>query len=98
MSDYVVMPKNDWQNIVDATKSKSGTSDKLKSGEVAPKILNIKTEPTLQNKVITENGTYTADSGFDGLGEVTVEVESSGGSSDLHFSETELFTETLIIE
>lgn len=32
--------------------------------------------PKLQDKVITENGTYSADSGFDGLGSVTVEVES----------------------
>ena len=35
----------------------------------------------LQNKTITENGTYTADSGYDGLGNVTVEVEGSGGTS-----------------
>lgn len=33
----------------------------------------------LQDKTITENGTYTADEGFDGLGEVTVEVAGSGG-------------------
>lgn len=36
-------------------------------------------EVNLQDKTITENGTYTADSGFDGLGSVSVEVESSGG-------------------
>lgn len=35
-------------------------------------------EPILQDKTITENGTYTADSGYDGLGTVTVSVESSG--------------------
>ena len=33
----------------------------------------------LQDKTITENGTYTADSGYDGLGSVTVEVAGSGG-------------------
>lgn len=32
-----------------------------------------------QNKTITENGTYTADSGYTGLGTVTVEVASGGG-------------------
>lgn len=37
-------------------------------------------EPVLQDKTITENGTYTADEGFDGLGEVTVEIPSSGGT------------------
>lgn len=35
--------------------------------------------PTLQDKTITENGTYTADNGYDGLGTVTVNVASSGG-------------------
>lgn len=36
-------------------------------------------KPTLQDKNITENGTYTADSGFDGLGSVMVDVKGSGG-------------------
>ena len=35
----------------------------------------------LQNKTITSNGTYTADSGYDGLGSVTVEVEGSGSTT-----------------
>ena len=38
----------------------------------------LKTTPKLQDKTITENGTYQADSGYDGLGSVTVEVASSG--------------------
>ena len=33
----------------------------------------------LQDKTITENGTYTSDSGYDGLGSVTVDVKGSGG-------------------
>lgn len=37
---------------------------------------------TLQDKEITENGTYTADEGFDGLGTVNVNVESSGGNNE----------------
>lgn len=50
--------------------------------------VNVTFTPTLQNKniTITENGTQniTADSGYDGLGEVnvTVEVEGSGGDSE----------------
>lgn len=36
-----------------------------------------------QNKTITENGTYTADSGYTGLGTVTVDVQASGGESGL---------------
>ena len=35
-----------------------------------------------QNKTITENGEYTADSGYTGLGVVTVNVEASGGGDD----------------
>ena len=38
-----------------------------------------------QNKTITENGTYTADSGYTGLGTVTVDVQASGGGSDTNF-------------
>lgn len=37
-------------------------------------------EIVLQDKTITENGTYSADEGYDGLGSVTVEVASSGGT------------------
>ena len=32
-------------------------------------------DPVLQKKTVTENGTYTADEGFDGLGSVTVNVK-----------------------
>ena len=38
-------------------------------------------EIKLQDKTVTENGTVTADEGYDGLGAVTVEVESSGSGS-----------------
>lgn len=34
-----------------------------------------------QHKVITENGVYTADSGYTGLGTVTVNVPTGGGST-----------------
>ena len=39
--------------------------------------------PKLQNKTITENGTYQADNGYDALRSVTVEVASSGGSEGI---------------
>ena len=35
-----------------------------------------------QDKTITENGTYTADEGFTGLGTVTVDVQSGGGGDE----------------
>lgn len=37
----------------------------------------------LQDKTITENGTYTADSGFDGLAQVIVAVAGNAGSSNV---------------
>ena len=42
---------------------------------------NVAQEIKLQNKTITENGEYTADSGFDGLGKVLVEVAGSSGDN-----------------
>lgn len=41
MSEYVVMPASDWKGICDATRSKAGTTDLLKSGEVAEAIEGI---------------------------------------------------------
>lgn len=38
------------------------------------------TEPLLQDKTVTANGTYTADAGFDGLAKVLVNVAASGGT------------------
>lgn len=47
----------------------------------ASAVVNV--ESDLQSKTITENGTYTPDSGYDGFSQVTVNVAGSGGSSDL---------------
>lgn len=43
---------------------------------------------TLQEKTITENGTYTADAGFDALSKVIVDVASSGGGEFITASGT----------
>ena len=51
----------------------------------------LKTTPKLQDKTITENGTYQADSDYDGLGSVTVEVSSGGSGSDLPIAEEASF-------
>ena len=40
-------------------------------------------EIKLQDKTITENGEYTADEGYDGLGKVLVQLASSGGAAGI---------------
>lgn len=39
-------------------------------------------EPILQDKTFTENGSYTADEGYDGFGDIIINVGSSGGGED----------------
>ena len=46
-----------------------------------PSAEQIPAAPVLQNKTIETNGTYTADEGYDGLGEVVVNVPTSNGGS-----------------
>jgi len=43
MADMVVMPKADWVNTLDAIRAKTGSSDLLKSGEVAAAVEGIQT-------------------------------------------------------
>ena len=67
-------------DIAGAIREKTGDTAKMKPAEFPEKIAAIETEPVLQDKTVTENGTYTADEGFDGLGEVTVDVAGAGDS------------------
>jgi hypothetical protein len=63
-------------DIADAIREKTGKTAKLTLDEMPKAIAGITgaAAPTLQEKTITENGEYTADSGFDGLSKVTVNV------------------------
>ena len=72
--------KSQLQKLVDNANAVTGKTDANVTDAQASLIAGYGNEPVLQNKTITENGTYTADSGYDGLGSVTVEVESSDGS------------------
>lgn len=57
--NYVVLPKSDWEAIMNAIRSKNGTSDLILSGEAAEKISGITTGITpTGTKSITSNGTY----------------------------------------
>lgn len=38
MSKYVVMPKEDWEDILEATREKTGSTEPIKSGELSGKI------------------------------------------------------------
>lgn len=51
--------------------------------------ISVSVSPVLQNKTVTENGSYSADSGYDGLGTVIVNVPQEGGSGDVKLFETE---------
>lgn len=75
MSDYVIMPYSDYKNACDTIRSVSGKTDLIKSGDLSSEIIGvIKGEIVLQDKTITENGTYTAPEGVDGYNPVTVNV------------------------
>lgn len=71
----------------------SGKTEKMETNEMLDILQSaegIKGEPKLQDKTITENGTYTADSEYDGLRVVTVNVASSGGAElNIHYGDTE---------
>lgn len=43
--------------------------------------VGVNVQPTLQSKTVTENGTVTADSGYDGLSSVVVDVSGGGVQS-----------------
>lgn len=68
-------------SIANAIRGKTGKSATLTLDQMVTEISGISTVKN-QNKTITENGEYTADSGYTGLGVVTVNVEVSGGGDD----------------
>jgi hypothetical protein len=51
MSDYVIMPSTDYQDICDAVREKTGETDLLKSGDVAEKIDGLEPAGSRQNGV-----------------------------------------------
>lgn len=69
-------------NIADAIRAKTGKTAKLTIEQMPNEIAGISSgtaNPTLQEKAITANGEYTADSGYDGLSKVTVDVPVPDG-------------------
>ena len=43
MADFVKVPETDWRNILDATRDKTGSTEKMVSGVVSGAIAGIKT-------------------------------------------------------
>lgn len=68
-------------DVADAIREKKGTTEEIPAEQFDTEILSIETggtEINNQDKAITENGVYTADEGYTGLGEVTVNVQADG--------------------
>lgn len=64
-------------NAYSAAEAKGATIPEIESSEnLATTISSI--TPNLQDKIIRQNGTYTADSGYDGLNEVDVGIGQNG--------------------
>lgn len=65
-------------DLANAYRTASGTSEKVKIGELAEKISNLSgSDPVITPIEITENGTYTASSGVDGYSPITVNVQGA---------------------
>ena len=74
--DEYSITREDVVFLADQTRRLTGGTGKLGFAEIKSGLESVSGEPTLQDKTITENGTYTADEGYDGLGTVTVELNA----------------------
>lgn len=67
-------------DLANAYRTASGTSEKVKIGELADKISALSgssSDPVIMPIEITENGTYTASEGIDGYSPITVNVQGA---------------------
>lgn len=78
----VLVQESSLQAIASAIRNKTGGNDTYKPGEMATAIRNLPGGATLQSLSVTENGTYTPESGVDGYNSVTVAVPGGFSASD----------------
>ena len=81
----VLVTERNLQDIASAIRSKNGSNDSYRPGDMAAAILAIPTGsvPTLVSKTITQNGSYDAeDDNSDGYSDVTVNVSNSYSAED----------------
>jgi len=73
----VLIEEQNLSDIAASIRSKNGTETTYKPGQMATAIEAIDTVNN-QNKTVSSDGTYTADSGYTGLGEVVVSTGAAG--------------------
>jgi hypothetical protein len=94
MSNYVVMPKKDWQDILDATRTVSGHTGLLLSSQVSSLILNAgggSTKTTTVNIYDSLSGNLIKTIRSEASSGITVHVNEIAGDgvSSIFFSETD---------
>lgn len=74
-------------DVSTAIKNKLGDNTPIAASDFDTKISTIPTQGTYENKTITSDGTYTAGQGYDGLGQLTVNVIDSEYATNLAITE-----------
>ena len=75
----VLVTESYLEDIGDAIREQLGVQTEYKPSQMAGAIAQIHGNPELETLNVTQNGTYTPSSGYDGFSEVEVNVAGGGG-------------------